>query len=71
MVFARTGSFRFVRSFRSFEPLSADEVFALDGGVELTAGFEGAVILMPRLKPVQDGEAGLLAEMPRQPVGCA
>jgi predicted deacylase len=67
MVLAKTDSFRFVRLFRSFEPLGADEVFAHDGGMEITAGFDGAVILMPRLKPVRDGEAGLLAQALRFP----
>lgn len=65
MVMARSETFRFARSFRSFDPIGSDEVFAWDGEFALTAGFADAVVLMPRLKPVQGGEAVLLAQAHR------
>lgn len=62
MVIARTGEFRFSRSFRSFDELEPDEVFAWDGAEPLRAGFPGAVLLMPRSRPVAGGEAVLIAQ---------
>ncbi len=62
MVLARTSDFRFARSFRSFDRVAADEVFAHDGGEPIRAGFEGAVLLMPRSRPQAGGEAVLVAQ---------
>jgi len=62
MVIARTSEFRFARSFRSFDEVELEEIFAWDGDEPVRARFPGAVLLMPRSRPVAGGEAVLLAQ---------
>jgi succinylglutamate desuccinylase len=62
LIVPQHADFRFVRPLCSFAPLERQEAYAEEGDTRLRAGFDRAVMLMPRVRPQPGLEAGFLAE---------
>ncbi|MCA8934007.1 MAG: succinylglutamate desuccinylase/aspartoacylase family protein [Rhodospirillaceae bacterium] len=56
-LFATTDSFRYVRSFRGFDPVGEDEIVAWDGDQPIHAPHADAVVILARPHPKRGGEA--------------